>query len=697
VVRYRRSEMEFSLLPSSYEKVLRLWILNLLVGLSAHRNFIDERGFSDDELADFIDLTELCYIKPFDSQAARKALREKHAKALARPAGAPTNSCISKNISWLRDMVGLSQVEEGILHFAVVSGQHPLLAKVLEMAGPLSLGMVEKMFSIVLDQPLKAVSQALRSSSALSRTGLLKVDLMSRYTYSNKVELLRGLADQLAVEHQNPFELFAGCFVEAPASMLGPENYPHLKEDLDILSCYLRQAMAEKRLGVNVLIHGRPGTGKTELCRMLAGELGVQAFTVSTESEGGDPLKGETRFRSYRLSQSILRKGGPHLVLFDEVEDVFRQGQEDHGHDRGNLGGMKGWINQTLESNPVPTFWVTNSIETIDRAFIRRFDFVLEMAVPPRSVRSKVLNDYLVDLPLDLSTKAALANNENLTPAVVERAAKVLKAVHAEDSSINVNQALVRIVGNTLEAQGVSREAKVSSQNLTTYRPELLNADCNLIELKAGLMKHGQGRLCLYGPAGTGKTAYGHHLAEAMDRPLLVKRASDLQSKWVGGTEKNLAAMFQEASQEKAVLLLDEADSFLRERKDAERSWEISQVNEMLTQMETFDGVFIASTNLMDCLDAASLRRFDLKIEFRYLKPEGAWALFKDTAASLGFDVEESDRLKLGRVQNLTPGDFANVVRQSRLRPIKSAAQLLDQLKAEIALKPESRTKSLGF
>lgn len=41
--------------------------------------------------------------------------------------------------------------------------------------------------------------------------------------------------------------------------------------------------------------------------------------------------------------------------------------------------------------------------------------------------------------------------------------------------------------------------------------------------------------------------------------------------------------------------------------------------------------------------------------------------------------------------------DFANVMRQSRLRPINSAAQLLDQLKAEVALKPESRAKSLGF
>ncbi len=76
------------------------------------------------------------------------------------------------------------------------------------------------------------------------------------------------------------------------------------------------------------------------------------------------------------------------------------------------------------------------------------------------------------------------------------------------------------------------------------------------------------------------------------------------------------------------MLLLDEADSFLRSRKDAQQSWEITQVNELLTQMESFSGIFICSTNLVTTMDEASLRRFDYKIRFNYLKPEQSWALF---------------------------------------------------------------------
>ncbi|MEI2625957.1 MAG: AAA family ATPase [Giesbergeria sp.] len=72
-------------------------------------------------------------------------------------------------------------------------------------------------------------------------------------------------------------------------------------------------------------------------------------------------------------------------------------------------------------------------------------------------------------------------------------------------------------------------------------------------------------------------------------------------SMWVGGNEKNIARHSMQAEQDGCrCLLIDEVDSFLQDRRGAQRGWEVSLVNEMLTQMESFPGVFIASTNLMD-------------------------------------------------------------------------------------------------
>ena len=73
-----------------------------------------------------------------------------------------------------------------------------------------------------------------------------------------------------------------------------------------------------------------------------------------------------------------------------------------------------------------------------------------------------------------------------------------------------------------------------------------------------------------------------------LDRPLIVKRASDLLSKWVGETEAQIAAAFAEARRREGVLLFDEVDSLLFDRATARTSWEVGQVNELLTWLDRY-------------------------------------------------------------------------------------------------------------
>ncbi len=64
--------------------------------------------------------------------------------------------------------------------------------------------------------------------------------------------------------------------------------------------------------------------------------------------------------------------------MFDEVVDVFCDGSK-ASDEEGNTSGVKDWVNQLLEHNPVPTFWVTNHLRAIDPAYRRRFDYILYM------------------------------------------------------------------------------------------------------------------------------------------------------------------------------------------------------------------------------------------------------------------------------------------------------------------------------
>ena len=174
------------------------------------------------------------------------------------------------------------------------------------------------------------------------------------------------------------------------------------------------------------------------------------------------------------------------------------------------------------------------------------------------------------------------------------------------------------------------------------YQLEYLNTDTDtdtdtdMHSLVTSIAKNKKGKVLLFGPPGCGKTAFAHHLAKTSDRPLMVKRASDIISMGLGETETNLRNMFDEASRDDAILLLDEADSFLQDRRHAERSWELTQVNELLTQMENFNGVFVCATNFMEHLDQAAMRRFSFKLKFDYLKPDQSELLFNNTLKKLG-------------------------------------------------------------
>jgi len=206
-------------------------------------------------------------------------------------------------------------------------------------------------------------------------------------------------------------------------------------------------------------------------------------------------------------------------------------------------------------------------------------------------------------------------------------------------------------------------------------------------------------RFCLHGAPGTGKTAWAQQLADRLGRPLMVRQASDLLDMYVGNTEKLIAAMFREAEREDAVLLIDEADSFIGSRRNARQSWEVSHVNQFLASMERYQGVFIATTNLLERVDEAAMRRFDFFIRFDCLDVDGALLLLGDLAHAYGISLPEPavQRALLQDLQQLTPGDFAAIYRRLRVRKqYPDAAGLVKMLRDSISYKA-SDTRPIGF
>jgi SpoVK/Ycf46/Vps4 family AAA+-type ATPase len=638
------------------------------------------------------------------------------------------STLVEKNIDALAGLLQLNRAERALLLYGTLARYQRDLRSILV---EFKVNNAPEAYAAIADVAgVKAseVGEALRAGSRLERIGMVE-NLISEHNITDLADLMKvseKLPPVLMREYRTQSELMAVFTRPAARSALTDKDFAFVGDDVQLLSGLLREAVARKEPGVNILLYGPPGTGKTELARVVAQAAGLELFEVEYADRDGNALSGRDRYRSLQIAQVFLKGTAHSVLLFDEVEDVFPpisseaaqlMARAEHvaAPHTGSVSG-KAWVNQILETNAVPTLWVTNRIEQIDPAFRRRFAYHLELKSPPPGAREQLVRKTLEDVCVSDALVARLTERKGLTPAQIRTAVRFaqLATAPAKPTARRAGKTAMSAVPAPVLDDLIERQLKhadlalgrrpdaLQRPSVTQYSLDMLNVECRyeLPRIVSALKARGHGCLCFHGAPGTGKTALAEHMAQQLERPLMVRRASDLMSKFVGETEQQMAAMFREAEAEKAVLLLDEADSFLQDRRGAQRTYEVTEVNEMLQGMERYAGIFISTTNLMDSIDQAALRRFTFKIHFKPLTREQRERMFVvealdgDAAA-----LTDAWRSRLARLEQLCPGDFAAVKRQVEiLAETLAPDEFLAQLEAEHRIKPEVReSRGIGF
>ncbi|MBI4818127.1 MAG: AAA family ATPase [Deltaproteobacteria bacterium] len=605
----------------------------------------------------------------------------------AKQPAAP-DSPVLENLLTLSQALGLESEARAMLQWVAAFHADRRLARLLQTFGDLQLS-----------DTLRVISSGLASSTTSTRRALselVKAGLIRHYERSTSIDfaihLDSRLLDALLVANLDHGQLVESFLPSADPPTLEASDYADHSEPLGLARELLRATIRERRAGTNLLLHGPTGTGKTQLARLLAKEVGCPLFIAGGADEDGESPGPWERLSSLLLGQRLIGTEG--ILLFDELEDLFED-------DRPVMSKL--WFNRILESNVTPTIWITNEVSDIDRAFLRRFTFAIELPESSARRRARALVRHLGE-DHDLSPRdiERLSTDYRASPAQIASAVSASRLVGSRPTVGTIE----RILGPIEKLIHGAEVASARVESKSPYRVDVLNASEDVSALADALERYSAGRgtgisLCIHGPPGTGKSELARYFASRMHRRVVERRASDLVSKWVGETESNIARAFREAEDDGVMLLFDEADSFLRDRRNAVRSFEVTAVNELLQQIEHFKGVVAFTTNLWKEIDPAALRRFVFKVELRYSLPTQAVELFRSSFAEVidaaKGELESSELEAALRGLELGPGDFGAVRRKLvTLGERRSPSELIAQLRAEVEARG-TKPRPIGF
>lgn len=667
-----------------YEQLLQIWILRIVIDINVHRSIqlnMEEKGII--KLLDYLNIE----IEPaedakdaFSPIPLARRLRELEAKH------DNVEGVINQNLKLIKTILRLNEAEVAVLEFCILFNVSEDLKQVLSLIGEnITMGELIQSISIILQMQPKGVERALHRQSILTQSGFVHV-IKGLSTIPQKVVVDMTMLEAVTVRNLDQSAILSH-FISTSSASPSVELARAYPTEYDLVRSYVSSRINSNRPGCNILIFGPPGVGKNEFAQTVVSELGLTLYQVPSQDESRAPIIGSERVEMLHTGLLLLSNTPKSIYLVQHAEELIYH--------------SKSFINQSLKDVTIPVIWITDDASEIDTSLINHFDLVIEMQPMSMQSRSGFIKKSCADAGIHTGSWIdQAASSQHLSPKLITNATQVLSTIKSKKADDEI-KAFETVTNSSLSAMGHTTKSISNKKVLLPYALDLVNTDTDLARLTSGLSNTMEGRILCYGPPGTGKTEYVKHLAEEMNVRLCQFCASDILSPFIGRTEINIARAFIQSKNEGGILLLDEIDSLLRDRGGARESWEISQVNELLVQMENYTGLLIACTNHLELLDDAASRRFDVKVRFDFLDMDQAWSYFQSIMNHYNQPaINDSTSIKkqLATLEYMTPGDFTTALRQMTLiGDSVTSAGLIEALKVTLNTKTRKAHRGIGF
>ena len=580
----------------------------------------------------------------------------------------PKNTLLEKKSLIIKNIYNLNEKEYNIFLYGVIRETNNIIdAYFNTIRGNAFNAFTKKYLNIRVGEKTR-ITKRLRDKNLISKDSPLEINETILKIFDDK-------------NCNNSTKILNSIIGTPQKSTLNVKDFEHMKKEFNIVCNIISAATRQNNTGINILLYGDVGTGKTEFAKLICKHVKVPAYEVVTMKSDFTEASRQDKLTDVIAKQQLLSNTPKACLIFNEADDIINSNSSNFEKT------TKGYLNNLVNNTNVPVIWITNNIHKANPDFLQKMTYCVKFERLSEDIRLSVWHKVLKKNNFKISNDKIeeLNKNYNISPSIISNTVKTTKLMCGNENDFE--HLLENITSVAYNKKNIKNAKLLDVEN---YNINLINASYDIEDLTKKIKQSGKLNfsLCLYGKPGTGKSLYARYLAKQLGIEVILKRASDLISSYVGETEQNIAAAFTESKNKKAMLIIDEADTFLQSRTYGSKSWEVSKVNEMLTWMESHDYPFVCTTNLLDSLDEASLRRFTFKINFDFLTSTQV-----NNAMKFFFGIKNADI----NIKGLTAGDFATVKKKTDFLNINNINEITNMLKEEVSMKSIELQNSIGF